>query len=154
MALPWLRPHLRLMGIALILGSVPATGACTADSVEPPGPPSLSLSVSPSSAVLAANGSVEIDVTVVRGGGFSGLMTVGMENVPSSVLTTFAPTTIPATASTSKLTLRVGPGPGLGNNTMTVVAFGVASDGLGLKGTRAFTLSIVAGIAPSNGTSP
>ena len=69
-----------------------------------------------------------------------GLWEGATENVPSSVFTSFSRTTVPANATTSTLTFRVGPGPGLGNNTMRVVGFGAG----GLQAEAEFTLSIVA----------
>ena len=140
MSLAGLPHQLRRSHVSLVLISGIAIGGCSRGPTEPSGPPSISIRLNPSGASIARNASVEIAVTLTRGGGFTGPVTLGVLNMPSSVLASFSPMIVPENATTSTLTLRAGPATGFGNNTVTVVGFGAG----GVRGETELTFSIVA----------
>jgi hypothetical protein len=113
---------------------------CSSDLAEPA---SISIAVSPTSGSVGPNGSIQVQITLTRAGGFAGSISLGVENLPSSVLASFSPAVVPGSETTATLTLQAGPAPGSGNNTIRVLGLGTTFDGFVLSTSTEFSLSIV-----------
>jgi len=113
---PRLRPLLALVGTLLL------PWACS-DSGGPvtPDTPTLSVSLASSSVSIVAGQSGQIGVNIVRGGGFSGAVTVSA-TAPAGV--TISPVTIPVGSTSGTLTVQVGGTVAAGTLQATISAAG------------------------------
>lgn len=144
-------PSRRASGV--ILAALAAScGGGTTDSTPPPGEtPTIGVSVSPGAVVLQTGNSIPVTVTVSRGGGFAGTISLSLTNAPTGVTGTFAPQSVPAASTTATLTLVAAPTAAAGSYSLTVRASGTgvtdqtASLGLTVSaapsGTYAMTVS-------------
>lgn len=116
---------LTTMGLLLVAGLFACKGDATAPSDNGNnGSPTLSITVSPSSISIAqgANGSAAIAIS--RGGGFSGAVTLSVENVPTGVTAAPSPASVAAGSTTATLSLSVGATTTAGSYSLTVRAKG------------------------------
>jgi hypothetical protein len=79
----------------------------------------FSLAIAPSSASVVPGGTATYTVTVGAVNGFTGIVSFAISGTPAGVTTTFAPTTV-TTSGTSTLTIATTTGTPVGSSTLTV----------------------------------
>ncbi len=93
---------------------------------SPPPTPTLGLTLTPTSTSIAAGSSGNAAAAIVRGGGFTGPVTLSATGLPSGMTIAYAPATIPDAASTSTITVTVGGAVAAGPYTVVVTAAGTS----------------------------
>ena len=112
----------RLSTLAVVLA---AFTACTSDPVTPPvQTPTISIAATTAAATAARGTTATYPLTITRGGGFTGAVTLAAEGVPTGVTATFTPASVATGATTASLALAVGATAVTGSNTITVRASG------------------------------
>lgn len=110
--------------IAIVL----ATSICgCAGGDKPTAPPataSVAIALSAPSATIARGASQTTIISLTRGGGYSGAVTLAAEGLPANVTATFAPASLLGSTLTSTLTLSVGPTAPVGFASVTIRASG------------------------------
>jgi hypothetical protein len=118
--------------------AVAAAAACSSDGPTPPnGGPAGTITVTLSGSSLAVlQGTIEsFGVTIARGGGFNGAVTLAVEGAPAGVDVVISPGTIPAGETAAIVSLAIAPTVGAGSYTLTVRARGQgARDGTATLG--------------------
>ena len=100
--------------------------ACSGSSDSPPTgtTPTIIVAVGTLATVASPSTPASVPITVVRSGGFTGAVVLTAEGLPTGVTAAFAPATLAAGATTSMLTLTLGPTAVAGTATVTVRASG------------------------------
>ncbi|MCC6245450.1 MAG: hypothetical protein IT353_21630 [Gemmatimonadaceae bacterium] len=138
MSTPFL-PHLRVAIAASIFVLAGCGGG--GDPVAPT--PTVAVTASPASLSVVQGQSGTVQLSLVRGGGFSGAVTLATSGLPSGVTASIAPEQLTGTTSSATVTVNASAGavPGAYSITVSASASGVGSS------TSSFQLTIVA--APS-----
>lgn len=112
--------------LSVVAVSLALFTACSSDDTPPTEVPTPTISVAATTATgTAARGaSATYPITITRGGGYTGAVTLAASNVPAGVTATFAPATLANGVTTSTLTLAVGATAAAATNTITVTASG------------------------------
>jgi hypothetical protein len=113
--------------------------------VRPPAQQSVTVVATPVGRDLLQGDSTAFDVSIVRGGGFTGAVELTVSGLPEGVGAAFAPAAV-IDGSTATLTLEASPSAPVGSHTLTIVASnGVVSGAmpvtLNVKETKAFTIT-------------
>ncbi|MBL8960894.1 MAG: hypothetical protein JNJ98_13655, partial [Gemmatimonadetes bacterium] len=120
----------RLARLVLLLGvftlSACSGGGDSGGTTPPPPPPvgTLTWALSSTSATLTAGGSTTLAVAIVRGGSFTGTVTLAVTGLPSGVTGTFSPASLDAATTTASLTLAATTSAAVGTSTLTLTASG------------------------------
>ncbi len=116
--------NLTVLGQGTLPGFTALTDRTTAITLTVAAPPGLTVSLGAPTVSVAAGANATNSVSITRIGGFTGDVTLALENAPAGVTGTFAPATIGAAASTSTLTLTLAANTAVGSYTLTVRAIG------------------------------
>lgn len=92
--------------------------------VTPPPEFTIALSVTPTDVALPVGAQLTLAVTVTRGGGYAGTVSLSVEGLPSYVTGTFEPASLAGTAASSTLTLATGDHAPLGTYAIIIRASG------------------------------
>jgi hypothetical protein len=143
---------LRLSARALVAAGLAAVVACGGGGDGPSGnnnPPTITLTADPSLLTVAQRSSGTVTLTLTRGGGFSGAVTLDVTPAsPAGITATVSPTTLTGSTTTATLTVDISGSVSPGTYTVSVRASGsgVASStaGVGVSVTPApdFSLSV------------
>jgi len=116
-----LRPPLR--ALLALAGALILSWGCAPEDSDPvtPDTPTLAISLASSSVAIVAGQSGQVGVNIVRGGGFSGAVTV-TATAPAGV--TIAPVTIPVGSTSATLSVQIGATVAAGTLQATVSASG------------------------------
>ncbi len=132
--------NLSVRGQGTLTGFTALTDRTTSITLTVAAPPGLTLAFGTSSVTAAAGTSVTNSIGITRVGGFTGDVTLALENAPSGVTAVFAPTTVGASASASTLTLTIAANTVVGSYPITVRATGTGVSAQSVS----FTLSVTA----------
>ena len=125
------------LGVALL--SVLGLAACGGPS-EPEDNPTISITISPTSASVEQGGSTDVAVTVTGAGGFTGTATVAVEGLPSGVTGTVGNVGGSGGTTTATVTISVGAAVAAGNHSITFRGSGSGVSAV----TATFTLTVTA----------
>jgi hypothetical protein len=112
---------IKASGTGVTLAAATLTLTVTA---PPPPTPTLGLTLTPATTSIVAGTSGTSAAAIVRGGGFTGPVTLTAAGAPNGMTIAYSRGTIPDTASTSTLTVTVGSGVAPGPYTVVVTAAG------------------------------
>ncbi len=128
---------IKASGTGVTVASATLTLTVTA---APPGPtPTLGLTLTPAATSIVAGTSGTAAAAIVRGGGFTGPVTLSAAGLPAGMTIAYSRATIPDTAATSTLTVTVGSGVAAGPYTVVVTAAGT-----GLTTTASIAVTVTA----------
>ncbi len=130
---------LAAFAVGALLTGCGGDGGTNPDPGPGPGPtPTISISVDPGTLSLEQGTDGTLTVTLTRGGGYAGAVTLTLSGLPSGVVA--GGLAIPAGSSQAQLTLNAGGGAAIGGATITV-----AAAGSGVAGAQAsFALQVTA----------
>lgn len=147
------RTFARLTAPALLTLSLVACGGGGSDSpppvVVPPPTPTVTLTLSSPVLSVEAAASGAVTATIVRGGGFTGAVTIAATGAPTGV--TIAPQTIAADSSTATLTVAAASSAAAGASTLSIT--GTATGVTIAPATLALTVT-AAPVPPPVGATP
>lgn len=103
----WIRLARHQAGTAAILAVIACGGGEGIVTQPTNNNPTIDLSVGNPSVSIAAGASGSIGVSIARGGGFAGEVSVAVEGLPAGITASLAPATIAAGATTSTITFTV-----------------------------------------------
>jgi alpha-tubulin suppressor-like RCC1 family protein len=130
--------------LSLLLVSCSDNGGGVTDPGPGPGPqPTLALTLGSASVGVTQGQANTVAVTITRGGGFDGPVSLSLEGAPSGVTGTFDPASIPSGSTASTLTLAASTASGVGSSSLTVRASG--------QGVGAQTASLALTVDPAPG---
>jgi len=89
---------------------------------EPPAGGSIAITVSTASVDVNQGGSGTVTVTLARNGGFSGGVSLAVQNAPPGVTATASPATIAAGATSATVSIQAGATAAAGTSTLTIRA--------------------------------
>ena len=143
------RRPLRTLLATLLLASA-ACGGGDGGSGGPTPPPTptpgtLTVALASSSGSVVAGSQVTVDVTITRGGSFSGAVTLAAEGAPGGVSTAFSASTLAAGATSAGLTIQVAASVAAGTYPLTVRASGTGVT----AATATYTLTVTAAPTPT-----
>ncbi len=100
--------------------------ACSSDDTPPTQQqtPTIAVAATTASATAARGASASYPITITRGGGYTGAVTLAATGVPTGVTATFTPSNLGTGVTASTLSLAVGPTAAPGTSTITVTASG------------------------------
>ncbi len=140
--------------LSFLAASALVVGACVACSSDKGGgstapTPSVSISASPASLTLVAGASGQVTVTLLRGGGFVGVVSLAISGLPNGVSATVTPAQLTGATTSATVELAVAATTAPGSYTATVTgasSLGSASATYSLVVTAApdFTLAVTA----------
>lgn len=118
--------RLRALGRMSAILALASVAACSGTSDLPPTgtTPTIIVAVGTLATVASPSTPASVPITVLRSGGFTGAVVLTAEGLPTGVTAAFTPATLAAGATTSVLTLTLGPTAVAGTATVTVRASG------------------------------
>ncbi len=133
---------IKASGTGVTLAAATLTLTVTA---PPPPTPTLGLTLTPATTTIVAGTSGTSAAAIVRGGGFTGPVTLTAAGAPSGMTIAYSRGTIPDTASTSTITVTVGSGVAAGPYTLVVTAAGT-----GVTTTASLAVTVTAPVVGNN----
>ena len=129
----WLRHVFMGVGALACLSCAGSEKAVTP--VTPAPAPTVSLFASTAAVVVPVGTSTVASLTLSRGGGFAGDVTLGTEGVPAGISVSLSPVTIAASSTSSVVTIAVSSGAAPGTSAITIRASGngVASSAVSIS---------------------
>ena len=110
--------------IPLLFALTACSGGGDTAPVTPPPTPTIAVSLSPAAGTAARGASVTTAVSLARGGGYAGSVTLGADGVPAGVTVTFSPASLTAGTSSATATIAIGAGAAPGTPTFSITATG------------------------------
>lgn len=116
----------RTMAVGLLLALAPACKSKgNDDGPTGPGPtPTIALAVNPGSATVVQGGNAATTVTLTRGGGFSGAVTISAEGAPTGVTASVGAPQGSGVVTTASVTITVGEAAAAGTHTIVLRGVG------------------------------
>lgn len=128
--------HMRATRALFVIASLGLFQACGDD--DPVSPPSISVSITPTTGSTGQGGNVTIPVTITGAGGFSGTPIVTVQGAPAGVTSTVSNVTTTGSTSTATVTLNVGSTVAPGDYQISIVGSGTGV----LAKSATFTLTV------------
>lgn len=113
----------RLVLSALFLVACGGSGD-SPTAVTPPSSPTIAVSLAPAAGVVLRGTSSSATVTLARGGGYNGTVTLSTADAPSGVQVTLSPSTLSGGVGTATATISVGTTVAPGSYTVTFIGTG------------------------------
>ncbi len=132
---------------ASLTWALSACGGGDGGSINPPTPPptgTIGIALSNASGTVSGTGGTTTTITLTRGGGFTGAVSLAMEGAPNGVTSAFTPASLAAGNSSSALAITVGAGAAPGTYPLTIRA---TATGLSAV-TATYTLTVQAPPVP------
>jgi len=109
---------MRVMSGVVLVATIAACSGGDDNGIEPT--PTIGIALSANTVTLAQGNSGTVNVTLSRGGGFTGPVTIAVEGAPTGVTAAAAPTPIPSGSTASLITINVAATTTPGNYNLTV----------------------------------
>lgn len=130
MRLQALRPRRRVQRVLSVTLALAATllAACSnGGDTTTPDTPTMSIALSAATVAATPSAPGTVSVTVTRGGGYTGAVTLTAENLPANVTASFNPAIVQTGSTASVLTLTAAPNASAATTTITVRGTGTGS---------------------------
>lgn len=113
----------KLLGTAALL----MFAACSEETTEPLATPSMSVSLESNTLSVPQGQAETYDVTITRGGGFTGAVSITISGLPAGITAALNPANVLAGSTTITLTASASQSPGTYSATLRATANGVTA---------------------------
>lgn len=116
--------HRSVALLFLVFAACSGGGGDDAGPITAPPTPTIAVSLAPSAGTAARGATTTTTVSLTRGGGYAGAVTLAADALPAGVQVSFAPATLSGTTTSATATISVGSTAAAGNATVNISASG------------------------------